>query len=188
MWWPRFSSPWWVVVAGPCQSDAWRDGSQSSPRGHEGKTHRHGLLIASWVGTAPCKLLPPTFPLNFPAADGKAMVRLGSGLSTMRVLSLPVPISQIWDQRTAACVGEAAQPIPAPSSRPRGPRVNPCCSHPLLTPSPPCCRQHGPAPLRDLREIWERHLPASPGQWPRVKAERGPGHPKGGDTAGAEGC
>lgn len=135
LWWPRFSSPWWVVVAGPCQSDAWRDGSQSSPRGHEGKTHRHGLLIASWVGTAPCKLLPPTFPLNFPAADGKAMVRLGSGLSTMRVLSLPVPISQIWDQRTAVYVGEAARPIPAPSlsllPSPRTPHESL-----LLSPSP----------------------------------------------------
>lgn len=46
-------------------------------------------------------------------------------LSTMRVLSLPVPLSQIWDQRTDVCVGEAARPIPAPNSRPRGPHVNP---------------------------------------------------------------
>lgn len=58
-------------------------------------------------------------------------------LSTMRVLSLPVPLSQIWDQRTTACVGEAARPIPAPSisllPSPRTPRES--LSSPLPLPA-----------------------------------------------------
>lgn len=131
-----------------------RDRSQTSSRRHEGKTHRHGLLVSSCVGIAPCKLHPFSFPLNFPVADGKAMVRLGSGLSTTRVLCLPVPVSQIWDQRTRGTLcmwvrllGPSRHPA-FPCSHPRGHRLNPRCCHPLLT--PPCSRQHGPAPLRDL--------------------------------------
>lgn len=46
----------------------------------------------------------------------------------------------------------------------------PTCQCPVPALTSLLLRQHGPAPLRDLREVRQRHLPAAPGQRQRVSA------------------